>query len=147
MRKLILSVAMAVATVVALADQKKDEPELWMPVGLSLLSHPMQIPSSAHSVVGVMLNAGYGKMDNVYFVEAGLFNNVTGKMGGLQAGVSNLAGCLVGVQAGLVNIADDAYGFQFGLVNVADRLHGLQVGLVNVNKAGTVFFPVLNLAF
>lgn len=147
MRKLILSVAMVVAAMAVQADEKKEEPGFWMPVGLSLLAHPMQIPSSSHSVFGVMLNAGYGKMDNVYLAEAGLFNNVGDKMVGLQAGVSNLAGSMVGVQAGLVNIVDDAYGFQLGLVNVADRLHGLQLGLVNVNKAGTVFFPILNLGF
>ena len=120
---------------------------VWLPIGLSLISHPMQVPSVEHSIYGVMLNAGYGKMDNVYLLEAGLFNQVLGNMGGIQAGISNLAEDLYGFQLGVVNISTEARGFQIGLVNVADHLYGLQVGLVNVNKAGTVFFPVINLGF
>ena len=120
---------------------------VWLPIGLSLIAYPMQVPTVEHSIYGVMLNAGYGKMDNVYPLEAGLFNQVLGNMGGVQAGVSNLAEDLYGFQLGIVNISTAARGFQIGLVNVTDHLYGLQVGLVNVNKAGTVFFPVINLGF
>ena len=120
---------------------------VWLPIGLSLISHPMQVPSVEHSIYGVMLNVGYGKMDNVYPLEAGLFNQVLGNMGGIQAGISNLAEDLYGFQLGVVNISTEARGFQIGLVNVSDHLYGLQVGLVNVNKAGTVFFPILNVGF
>ena len=145
--KKLLAIVVVVFALGVYGEEAKADSCFWMPVGLSLFAHPMQIPSDAHTVFGVMLNAGYGRMDNVILAEAGLFNQVTGDMCGLQTGVSNLSGCLVGFQAGLVNITDDAYGFQVGLVNIADRLHGLQLGLVNVNKAGTVFFPVLNLGF
>ena len=119
----------------------------WAPIGLSLLSYPMQIPTVEHSVFGVMLDIGYGRVDNVYPLEVGLFNQVLGTMGGIQVGASNFTEDVYGLQLGIANISVEAYGIQLGLVNVADHLHGLQVGLVNVNKAGTVFFPVINLGF
>ena len=153
-RKLgVMAVALAMvgtgmaATVAGKEARDTKDSAVWLPIGLSLISYPMQVPSVEHSIYGVMLNAGYGKMDNVYPLDAGLFNQVLGNMGGIQAGISNLAEDLYGFQLGVVNISTEARGFQIGLVNVADHLHGLQVGLVNVNKAGTVFFPVVNLGF
>ena len=119
----------------------------WLPVGLSIVAAPIQIPSESHSAYGVMLNAGYGRMRDVYLVEAGLINHVTDTMAGLQLGPANFAGDMFGLQAGVVNYADGAYGFQIGVVNWSDHLHGLQLGLVNVNLSGTPFFPILNIGF
>lgn len=153
-RKLgVMAVALAMvgagmaATVAGKGARDTGDSPAWVPVGLSILSYPMQIPMEEHSVFGAMVNIGYGRMDNVFPLEVGLFNHVLGNMCGVQAGVCNFTEDLYGVQLGLANISTDAYGFQLGLVNVADCLHGIQLGLVNVNKAGTVFFPFLNVGF
>ena len=153
-RKLgVMAVALAMigasmaATVAGKAARDTSDSPAWTPIGLSILSYPMQIPLADHSVFGVMLNVGYGRVDNVYPLEVGLFNQVLGNMGGVQAGVCNFTEDLYGFQLGIANIGTDVYGFQLGLVNVADRLHGIQIGLINVNAAGTVFFPFLNVGF
>ena len=153
-RKLgVMAVALAMvgasmAATVAVKDTRNtsDSPA-WAPIGLSLLSYPMQIPTVEHSVFGAMMNIGYGRMDNVYPLEVGLFNQVLGTMGGIQVGASNFTEDVYGIQLGIANISSEAYGIQLGLVNVANHLHGLQLGLINVNKAGTVFFPILNIGF
>lgn len=135
-----------VAAPAAVASAPREVPG-WGPLGLALLANPMQIPSEAHSVYGVMLNVGYGKMENVYLLEAGLFNQVVDTMAGVQAGVSNRDGVFYGLQAGVANVCDEVYGIQVGLVNVAWKLHGIQLGLVNVNVGGTPFFPIINVGF
>lgn len=83
-----------------------------------------------------------------YAIQAGLFNLVDGRIGGLQAGLANLSGrSLYGIQAagffnvaggedpscgvqvaGFANRARDLYGVQVGYVDVADFLGGLQAG-------------------
>ena len=144
---LVMVGASMAATVAGKAARDTGDSPAWAPIGLSLLSYPMQIPTAEHSVFGAMLNIGYGRMDNVYPLEVGLFNQVLGTMGGIQVGASNFTEDVYGIQLGIANISAEAYGIQLGLVNVADHLHGLQIGLVNVNKSGTVFFPIFNLGF
>lgn len=83
-----------------------------------------------------------------YAIQAGLFNLVDGRVGGLQAGLSNRSGdFLYGIQAagffniasgdspsygfqvaGVANRARDFYGLQAAYVDVADSIFGLQVG-------------------
>lgn len=83
-----------------------------------------------------------------YALQAGLFNLVDGRVGGLQAGLANLSGrSLYGIQAagffnvaggdapsygiqaaGFANRAHDLFGVQIGYVDVADVLGGLQAG-------------------
>lgn len=147
MKKLLLGVMMSVVCGYGACAAEAGSPSVWFPFGLSLIAHPMQIPTENHSLTGVMINAGYGKMENCYLLNAGIGNYVTDLMAGFQVGVGNRAKTSAGFQAGLVNIADDAYGFQIGLVNVADSLHGFQIGVVNVNKTGTPFFPIVNIGF
>lgn len=143
---LIVVMSMFVSAFTAFADESEDS-SIWFPIGLSLVAHPMQIPTSNHSLMGVMLNVGYGKMDNCYLLNAGIGNNVSDLMAGVQVGVGNYAKTSAGFQIGIANIAGDAYGFQLGLVNVAESLHGFQLGLVNVNTSGTPFFPIINVGF
>lgn len=147
MKKILLVAMMSVVCGFAVRGAETEESPVWFPIGLSLIAHPMQIPTSSHSLTGVMLNVGYGKMDNCYLLDVGIGNNVSDLMVGFEVGVGNYAKTSAGFQIGLANIAGDAYGFQLGLVNVAESLHGFQVGLVNVNSSGTPFFPIINIGF
>ena len=119
----------------------------WFLFGMSFISAPIQIPTTAYSVYGVMLDVGYGQVTDSYFLNAGIVNHVTHNMGGLQAGFVNIDHCMFGVQGGIVNYAGDAYGLQLGFVNIAGHLHGLQLGLVNVNLTGMPVFPIFNIGF
>lgn len=119
----------------------------WFPLGVSFISAPIQIPTTAYSVYGVMLDVGYGQVTDSYLLNGGIVNHVTHDMCGVQAGLVNIDGSIYGVQAGFINIVGDAYGFQLGLVNIADHLHGLQLGIINVNLTGMPVFPIFNIGF
>lgn len=145
MKKLFIAIMLTVAC--SFGARAEESPSVWFPLGVSLIAHPMQIPTAHHSLTGVMLNAGYGKMENCYLLDAGLANEVTDLMAGFEVGVGNYAKTSAGFQVGLVNVAGDAYGFQLGVINMAEALHGFQIGVVNVNKSGTPFFPIINIGF
>ena len=120
----------------------------WLPLGLSLVAPPFQLPSPDHTVFGAMVNLGYGQVENLYVLDLGLVNNVTHDMAGLEVGPVNLAGTCFGGQIGVVNYAGTVCGAQVGLVNVAGDLHGLQIGLLNFAAQGGAWaFPIFNLGF
>lgn len=147
MKKMLIIALVSITCGFAARAAEPNPAPVWFPIGLSLIAHPMQIPTASHSLTGVMLNAGYGKMTNCYLLNAGLANDVTDLMVGFQVGFGNYAKTSAGFQVGAVNVAGNAYGFQLGVVNVAESLHGFQIGLVNVNSSGTPFFPVINIGF
>ncbi len=103
----------------------------------------------ATSVQGVALDIGWGHVEQMRGIQAGLVNqadtalhgvqggvfNLTGRQQGIQAGVGNVSVRMQGVQAGVANFTGASYGLQAGVVNVADEVHGgLQVGLINIWK-------------
>lgn len=121
---------------------------VWLPLGLSILTPPIQIPSPSHTVIGGMINLGYGQMDSIAILDVGLINNVTDEMVGLELGPVNLADDCVGAQVGVFNMADDMFGLQLGIVNSAGYLHGVQLGLINMSaEGGALIFPILNFGF
>ena len=138
MKKLMVVVAALACAFAAVADgnsgkQDGDSP-LWLPLGLSILTPPVQLPSPSHTVFGAMINLGYGQMDNLVFADVGVGNNVTDTMIGAELGAANIAGTCFGVQLGALNFTGD--------------LHGLQLGVLNFSSSGgAIVFPILNLGF
>ena len=131
-------------------DQRSDggESRFWAPIGLSLIAPPFQLPSPSHSVFGVMLNLGYGQLDNLTLLDVGVINNVTDNMVGLELGAVNLSGVCVGAQVGVINVADETVGLQVGALNFTGDLHGVQLGVLNFSSSGgALIFPIFNLGF
>ncbi|MBR2838851.1 MAG: hypothetical protein IKE55_08715 [Kiritimatiellae bacterium] len=153
MKKLSMAVCLACvfASAAASAGQERDdkgESRFWTPIGLSIISPPVQLPSPSHSVFGAMVNLGYGQLDNLTFLDVGIVNNVTEGMYGLEVGPVNLSGACFGAQVGAVNIASMTAGVQLGVLNMTGDLHGLQVGLLNFSRSGgALVFPIINLGF
>jgi hypothetical protein len=152
MKKLAMCAFMACAAFAAVAkeSQKGGEKEsrIWLPIGLSILTPPVQLPSPSHSVFGAMINLGYGQVDNLAILDLGIVNNVTDGMVGLELGAANLAGTCIGAQVGAVNIASRTVGVQLGVLNMTGDLHGLQLGVLNFSDSGgALVFPILNLGF
>ena len=149
MKKLIrlaLIGALAFGGTSAFADGLSSPP--WLPLGLSIVAPPVQLPSPSHTVFGAMVNLGYGQVDGLAVLDVGLINNVTDEMAGLELGLVDLAGLCVGAQVGALNIADDMCGLQLGIVNFAGNLHGVQLGLINMSsEGGALVFPILNFGF
>ena len=127
-------------------DERRDdthESRFWTPIGLSILTPPVQLPSPSHSVFGAMLNLGYGQLDNLTLLDVGVVNNVTDNMVGLEVGAVNLSGSCFGVQVGAVNVASATYGVQVGALNFTGDLHGVQLGVLNFSNAGgALLFPM-----
>ena len=44
----------------------------WLPLGLSIITPPVQLPSSAHSLFGAMVNLGYGQMTDLCVLDGAL---------------------------------------------------------------------------
>ena len=120
----------------------------WLPLGLSIIAPPVQLPSPSHSLFGAMVNLGYGQMTDVCLLDVGLINNVTRNMTGLEVGPVNIADTCYGGQVGALNITDTLYGAQVGVVNFTGNLHGLQLGVLNISSnGGALVFPILNFGF
>lgn len=120
----------------------------WLPLGVSLLTPPVQLPSPGHSVFGAMVNLGYGQMTDLCALDLGIVNNVTRNMVGLEVGAVNIADMCIGAQAGVINFSEKLCGVQVGAVNVTGDLHGLQLGLLNISSnGGALVFPILNFGF
>lgn len=153
MKKLMIAVAALACTFAAVAADgnsggRGESPRVWLPIGLSILTPPIQLPSPSHTVFGGMLNLGYGQVENLAVLDLGLINNVTDTMTGLELGAVNLAGTCVGVQLGAVNVASRTAGVQLGVVNFTGDLHGVQLGLLNFSSSGgAIRFPILNFGF
>ena len=146
MKKIIIA---AIAAVCCLSSSaKEDEKNYWLPLGVSLVSAPIQLPSPNHSVFGVMLNFGYGQVEDLSFLDIGVINNVTGVMSGLELAPVNIAGTCVGLQVGAINVTDKTVGFQIGVINYTEDLHGLQLGAINMSMSGgALVFPLINFGF
>ncbi len=122
--------------------------EPWFPLGLSIISPPMQLPNPSHSLFGAMVNVGYGRMRNVYFLDVGLVNKVVFNMTGLEVGAVNFAGTSYGAQVGAYNEAETLYGVQVGVFNFTGDLNGIQIGVLNFSPSGGAsVFPILNVGF
>ena len=161
MKKLVFVVAVLACAFTAVADGKSahsssSDTRVWLPLGLSVITPPIQLPSPSHTVFGGMINLGYGQVENLAMADLGLINNVTDTMTGVELGPVNLAGtCVVrhyrsgvGVQAGALNIASRTVGLQFGALNFTGDLHGVQLGVLNFSgSGGALVFPILNLGF
>ncbi len=86
--------------------------------------------------------------DRAGAIQISLYNDVDGKLTGLQVGGWNNARCAEGLQVGLLNLSDEYYGVQVGLVNRSNYLYGFQVGLINVIRGSPVpFMPIINIGF
>ena len=146
MKKLLLAAAIMASVFTVSADDSGSR--LWLPLGISLVTPPLQLPSPSHTVFGAMLNLGYGQVDNLAVLDLGLINNVTDTMTGLELAPVNLAGTCVGAQLGALNIASRTVGLQLGVLNMTGDLHGVQLGLINMSSSGGApIFPILNLGF
>ena len=120
----------------------------WLPLGLSIIAPPVQLPNPSHSLFGAMVNVGYGRMRDVYVLDVGLANSVTHNMAGLEVGLINLSVTSYGAQVGAYNETETLYGVQVGVVNFAGDLNGLQIGVLNFSPSGGAWvFPILNYGF
>ena len=150
-RMKLLLVAVAATWCCAVSAQGYTEssaPQLWFPLGLSIIAPPVQLPSSSHSLFGAMVNVGYGRMRDVCLLDVGLVNNVTHNMVGLEVGAVNFGGTSSGVQVGIFNETETLYGLQVGVINTTGDLNGLQLGLLNFSPSGgALVFPILNFGF
>lgn len=158
MKKLVVATVMACVLAMGAAakghdrherhDRSDGDTRIWLPLGLSILTPPIQLPNPTHTVFGGMLNLGYGQMENIAILDLGLINNVTHTMTGLELGAINLADACLGVQLGAFNQADSIFGVQLGVINMTGDLHGLQLGVLNFSASGGAWvFPILNLGF
>ena len=146
MKKLLLAAAIMASVFTASAEESGSRP--WLPLGISLVTPPLQLPSPSHTVFGAMINIGYGQVDNLAVLDLGLINNVTDTMTGLELAPVNLVGTCLGVQLGALNIASHTVGLQLGVLNMTGDLHGVQLGLLNMSSSGgALIFPILNLGF
>lgn len=148
MKHLLVAVAAMWCCAVSSNAYGESATQPWLPLGLSIITPPVQLPSPSHSVIGVMVNVGYGRMRDVCPLDVGLVNNVTRNMAGLQVGAVNLAGTTYGAQVGAYNETETLYGVQVGVLNFAGDLNGLQIGVLNFSPSGgAVVFPILNFGF
>jgi hypothetical protein len=112
------------------------------PVQISFIE-PYDIPPGLNTVRGVRLNLIYGDVMNVYGLDCGLVQRVSGEMDAVQIGAVNITGRTRPFQCALVfNHSDVMTGLQIGLVNVAGELSGLQIGLINVSRSRIL--PLIN---
>ncbi len=147
MKKIIIA-AIAAACCLSSSTAKGDEKNYWLPLGISLITPPIQLPSPNHSVFGVMLNFGYGQVEDLSFLDIGVINNVTGVMSGLELAPINIADTCVGLQVGAINVTDKTVGIQLGVINYTNDLHGLQLGAINMSMSGgALVFPIINFGF
>lgn len=87
----------------------------------------------------------FHKETKVYGLDTGLFSDAYA-LKGLQAGLGNqVLGKMQGVQVGLANGADHGAGLQLGVLNRAKSMKGLQLGVLNFNDEGFLpVFPLFN---
>ena len=158
MKKLVVATVMACVLAMGAAakghdrherhDRSDGDTRIWLPLGLSILTPPIQLPNPTHTVFGGMLNLGYGQMENIAILDVGLINNVTHVMTGVEVGAINFAGTCIGAQVGAFNQAGRVVGLQVGAVNMTGDLHGVQLGVLNFSaRGGAWVFPIFNLGF
>ena len=122
MKKLVLVVAVLACAFAAVAGEKSarssSDTRVWLPLGLSVITPPIQLPSPSHTVFGGMINLGYGQVENLAVADLGLINNVTDTMTGVELGPINLAGTCVGVQLGVLNFSGSGGAIVFPILNL-----------------------------
>ena len=121
MKKLVLVVAVLACAFAAVADDSSgssSDTRVWLPLGLSIITPPIQLPSPSHTVFGGMINLGYGQVENLAVADLGLINNVTDTMTGVELGPVNLAGTCVGVQLGVLNFSGSGGAIVFPILNL-----------------------------
>ena len=123
MKKLVFVVAVLACAFAAVAGEEKSArsnsgTRVWLPLGLSIIAPPIQLPSPSHTVFGGMINLGYGQVENLAVVDLGLINNVTDTMTGVELGPVNLAGTCVGVQLGVLNFSGSGGALVFPILNL-----------------------------
>jgi hypothetical protein len=109
------------------------EPAGVSPFMFSLIA-PAQVPAPDWDVYGLRINVIYGACRDLFGLDVGLVNHVTGTMKALQVGaIANISdGPAMGFQAGLVNTVGSQFnGLQIGAVNYAERASVLQIGAFN----------------
>jgi len=132
----------------------------WVPFQMVLLTTPLP---SGRNVHGTAINLGWGRVERLRGVQAGLANLVDSSLHGVQGGVVNLAGdqhgvqggfvnssrSLKGIQGGFINTTGDSRGLQAGFINMADECHGVQLGFLNIWKrdGNARFFPFVGGVF
>lgn len=112
------------------------------PVQISIFP-PYAIPPGLNTVRGARLNLIYGDIANVYGLDCGLVQRVSGNVDAIQAGVVNITGRTRPFQCALIlNHSDSMTGVQIGLLNFSGDLSGVQVGLLNFSR--TRVMPIFN---
>jgi len=86
----------------------------------------------ARSVNGLAVDVGWGRVEQMRGIQAGVVNQADSALFGIQAGVLNLSGTQRGIQAGLINASSGARGIQAGAANFTGPVVGIQAGVVNV---------------
>ena len=115
------------------------------PFQLAVAPGGVQIFHKETKVYGWRVSLLYGTQKKVYGLDTGLFSDAYA-LKGLQAGLGNqVLGKMQGVQVGLANGVDHGYGFQLGVLNRAKSMKGLQLGVLNFNDEGFLpVFPLFN---
>lgn len=137
-------------------ERNDSTPVGWTPFQVVLIAAPFPQSRKIH---GVALNAGWGRVERLRGIQAGLANQVDSTLLGIQGGLVNFAGdqqgvqggvvnssrSLKGIQGGVINMTKDSRGIQGGVINMADECHGVQFGLLNLWKRDGKgrFFPLV----
>ncbi len=100
------------------------------PLQLSIFE-PLQLATIDEDVYGIRLNLFEGRNRNVFGIDVGPVNFVSGQLAGIEAGFYNCANRVKGIQLGFRNDANEVSGVQIGFANTTLRMHGLQIGFFN----------------
>ena len=104
-------------------------PDGSVPFQMVLAFFPMP---SAKCVHGLAVDVGWGRVDQIRGIQAGLVNQVDSALFGIQGGLMNITRRQRGIQGGFFNVAESTHGIQGGVINAAGPLHGMQAGVVNI---------------
>jgi len=115
------------------------------PFQIAVAPGGVQLFHKETKVYGWRVSLLYGTQKKVYGLDTGLFSDAYA-LKGLQAGLGNqVLGKMQGVQVGLANGADHGAGLQLGVLNRAKSMKGLQLGVLNFNDEGFLpVFPLFN---
>ena len=115
------------------------------PFQLAVSPGGVQLFHKETKVYGWRLSLFYGTQKKVYGLDTGFFSDAYA-LKGVQAGIGNqVLGKMQGVQLGVANGVDHGYGVQLGVLNRAKSMKGLQLGVLNFNDEGFLpVFPLFN---
>ena len=125
MKRIILTVIMAAATVGAYAEDHFFQASLTPEIALQ---------PRADKITGISLNI-YGENPQSCFT-LGFVNGSTGESSGFSWGLWNYCETYSGVHWAVVNTSTVKFtGWQSGMVNWSKEVHGVQTGLVNYTES------------